>query len=649
MKNLNTYKITLGIFMILGCLGSCSDDFLEEELTTQRTDNYYQTEEGIISLSTGAYYQVFDTFFNGETQICTRGYGTDEFTVGGDASNGVWNNYDGGFRSVITEVNSNTISAESQWDNLYIGINMANQLIAAATEVESNNPLIKQTALGEGYFFRAFNYLRLVSQYGGVPLKLEASTTVEQEFTRATPQEILEQVINDFNMAYQLLDNSGPAPVKITKDAVAHFLAKAYLTRASEINNGWNSETLLNDLQQAKKLCDEVIANHPLAGNYGDLWNYTQPDGANEYLPELILSAQFNSDRATEGSNNSHLYFTARYDDLPYMKRDLTGMRPYSRLAPTYYTYNVFDKINDSRFWKSFRTKHRCNNGSGVYENGDLGVMYVINQPDDQRFSSIVNLDKVIYDETGKTIPSVYVAYATGGGALTDGVRYPSLSKHYDAARTAINDNRGVRDEILARSAETYLMAAEAEIRLAAQGSGSYPNALNYINMVRNRAEYKGGEDRAYYTDGGAAYEVSALGQNPNDNSFMTENSYYESNNIGTTTSSTDLSIPSVSDLPDEDEKIIAELGYSDIYDRMLCLVLNERTRELCGEFHRWETLSRTQTLVERARSYNKGASSNIQDFHSLRPIPQTFLDAVYSNGQPLSSDQKQEMQNPGY
>jgi hypothetical protein len=42
-------------------------------------------------------------------------------------------------------------------------------------------------------------------------------------------------------------------------------------------------------------------------------------------------------------------------------------------------------------------------------------------------------------------------------------VRFPSLSKHFDGARLAINEVRGYRDMVLARSAETYLMAAEAK------------------------------------------------------------------------------------------------------------------------------------------------------------------------------------------
>ena len=45
----------------------------------------------------------------------------------------------------------------------------------------------------------------------------------------------------------------------------------------------------------------------------------------------------------------------------------------------------------------------------------------------------------------------------------------------------------GHRDFILARSAETYLIAAEAKIRLAKAGTGSYADALPYINAVRTR------------------------------------------------------------------------------------------------------------------------------------------------------------------
>ena len=136
-------------------------------------------------------------------------------------------------------------------------------------------------------------------------------------------------------------------------------------------------------------------------------------DGANEKLSELILSAQFNASALTTGGNQQHLHFLSTYDQLPQMKRNLAGGRPFSRLAPTYFVYDVFDQVNDSRFWKSFQTKSIVNNKSGTYYvNGDLGIMYIINNATDTRFAKTKNKISYIYSKTGKTIPSVYVAYA---------------------------------------------------------------------------------------------------------------------------------------------------------------------------------------------------------------------------------------------
>lgn len=644
---IKNYKILLVLFALIISGTSCNkDSFLDEVLKTERDYSFYETEQGIQELAIGAYYRVLASPFASEYQFGTTNYGTDEFHVGGDKTNDIWNNYDSRFGSSIVTIRTN---AQEFWDNAYVGIGLANQLIESATNIESTNPAIKNIALGEGHFLRAFNYLKLVRHYGGVPLKLTPSTTVELEFARATPEEVLAQVIADFKQAYDLLEYSVGSPNKISKDAAAHFLAKAYLTRASEINDSWNSASKSADLEQVVSLSSEVIDRHPLAGNYQDLWYYTEPDGDNEFLPELILSASFSRDPVLETYNFSHVVFTSRYDDLPTMKRDLTGMRPYSRLAPTYFTYDVFDHVNDSRFWKTFRTKHRVNNGGefgGITYNAgvDLGIMYIINSKDDTRFAKTVNNNNPDILYNGKTIPHVYVAHAADGVGLLVNPRYPSLSKHFDSGRTAINDNRGMRDEILARSAETYLMRAEAKIR-----QEKYAEALTDINIVRNRGAYQEGEDRSYYMDGAESYPTSDFSQPASDNSYMNENSYYESNNIPVTTAATDLTITSITSLPAEDEAVIAELGYSGDFDRMMCLVLNERARELCGEWHRWEDLSRTLTLVDRTRAYNPDAAPNIQDFHNLRPIPQTFLDAIYVEGRPLTASEKQAMQNPGY
>jgi hypothetical protein len=631
---------------------SCKKSFLNEELKTSRDLAFYKTDAGIQQLVNGAYHQVFATPFNGEMAFSNMCYGGDEFRVGGDPSNGMYNSYGNTFGPFVTPNNGNTVAANAQWDNLYIGIGHANLIIENATASSSAADAIKKTALGEGYFLRAYNYLRLVSQFGAVPLKTKSSSTVELEFTRAEPKDVFTQIINDFTQANNLLGNTG-SPHRITKDAAAHFLAKAYLSRASEINDSWNTSTKAADLAAIGPLCDGVISRHSLAPNFADLWKYTAPNSANENLGELILSAEFTSDLSASGQNTQHLYFVSRYEDIAQMQRDLSGDRPFSRMSPNFYMFRIYDMQNDSRFWKSFRTKSRVNAAAPTapYVQGDLGIMYVINQPGDTRFSANLLNNSVVYSGTGKTIPHVYVAYKNGvtaDGGWNDTRRFPSLSKFMDGSRTAgFNDVRGLRDITLARSAETYLIAAEAKIRLAKAGTVSYNDALPYINPLRARAEYKNAESRSVYYDGGAAPSSAPQTIPP---SFFPENSYYESNNIPVTTAaSAGLAVTNIAALPAGDEYIITTLGLSSTYDRMLCFLLNERARELAGEYLRWQDLSRTKTLVARAKAFNPDAAPNIQDRHLLRPIPQTFLDGIQSGGVVLTAAQKQAMQNPGY
>jgi starch-binding outer membrane protein, SusD/RagB family len=648
----NILNISLVIILSAIVTTSCKKTFLDEELKTSRDFVFYQTDAGIQQLVQGAYHQVFATQFNGEMAFSNMCYGADEFRVGGDPSNGMYNSYGNTFGSFVTPNNGNTVAAEAQWDNLYIGIGHANLIIQNAEASTSTADAIKKTALGEGYFFRAYNYLRLVSQFGAVPLKTSPAVGVELEFTRQAPKDVYDVIIADFTKAYALLGNTG-SPAKITKDAAGHFLAKAYLSRASEINDSWNSSTKAADLGAIGPLCDAVIANHALAPNFGDLWRYTSPNGANENLREVILSAQFTSDLSASGQNTQHLYFVSRYEDIAQMQRDLSGDRPFSRMSPTFFMYRIYDMQNDSRFWKSFRTKHKvnANSPSAPYVQGDLGLMYVINQPGDTRFTGNVLNNSVVYSGTGKTIPHVYVAFRNGvtaDGGWNDTRRYPSLSKFMDGSRTAgFNDVRGLRDITLARSAETYLIAAEAKIRLAKLGTGSYNDALPYINPLRTRAEFKNAESRSIYYDGGAAPSSAPQTVPP---SFFPENSYYESNNIPVTTAaSASLAVTDIAALPASDEYIITRLGLASAYDRALCFLLNERSRELAGEYLRWQDLSRTKTLVARAVAFNPEAAPNIRDHHLLRPIPQTFLDGIQKNGAALTGPEKQAMQNPGY
>ena len=183
--------------------------------------------------------------------------------------------------------------------------------------------------------------------------------------------------------------------------------------------------------------------------------------------------------------------------------------------------------------------------------------------------------------------------------------------------------------------------------------------------------KWKQGEDREYYSDGSQAFSTNSTGAailgkcypNANNNnnerltnsqaysaSYLTKSTYYLSTGIDRTTDASSLQIASYSQLPAEDEAILNELGVSDTKERLINFIFNERTRELLGEWNRWEELARTGLLVKRAKAFNPEAAPNVQDRHMYRPIPQKFIDTLQNeDGTNLSDAEKKAWQNPGY
>lgn len=672
---------------------SCSESFLDENLTTQYSTDRFKTQEGLDELVTGA-YQKLKFKFNYIWGIQCYNMGVDEFT---DANNVIpaWNHYS-------QDLNSSENAANQPiWDNYYGLVEPANILIQNIPQYYNQSSPTYNTRLGEAHFLRAYAYFELVKQFGGVPLKLVPSTSAETYFTRNSAEEIYTQVISDFGEAYRLLPDKGESIGRINKYAAAHFLAKAHLFRASELYSDWNSNYIASDLDAVIQYGSEVVDAHPLCNDYVELWDYKQPNGANEKVSEVILAAQFSNDESTWGryGNQMHLYYPAVYqgNDIGGCKRDISGGREFSYVSATEYTMQVFDRVNDSRFWKSFITCYGANEtksaptwtaedmpyapagvkeGDKRFSGGELGMKYIVNDPGDNRYEKYPNAPAYTVLKDGKMCNTyTYVRYFKGQehswninektGNYYDIIphkRSVALSKFRDGYRVSIASQFGTRDAIIARSADDVLMVAEAYIR---KGEANYDKAVEWMNKLRERAGYKTGEDRSKNVDGGQAYKNNPYcsgkggGHSSEGAIYWEENTYYESNNIEqetTASTKTTMKLNSVADVYNStvDTPIYNELGCTSNADKMMCFLLNERTRELCGELQRWEDLARTKTLDARWHKFNDGASRGLGEFksekHYYRPIPQAFLDGITnSNGSALSNEEKKAMQNPGY
>lgn len=663
---------------------SCSDSFLDEEYKSGYQTPYLQTPEGVFDLSTSLYANL-RFWFAYDWAHATTQIGVDEFSIGTDNSNEAWNIYDNRLGPTVVTQNGNTAASEVIWDEMYYGIASANKVIAYADAITDKEK--HDMVLGEGYFLRGYNYYRLCAQYGSVVLITEPTEGVVRTFNRSSEEDCLALVIDDLQKAYESLPEKSIESLRgklgWDKYTAAHFLAKALMLRVSERNDSWNNTYKSEDLTRIVTLYDAIIgSHHKLAQDYRDLWNWTGTDCEAETLSEWLLVAQFNKDAAADGRYGNRIYsnFNPQFSNAVFgnwIQRGQWVGVDFQRCRPTEYNYMCFDKVNDSRFWKSFRTIFNANRnlGESSYDKPD-GTKYVIAEAGDPVIMFIPNGTKannIYYAEdwnqyqfgergkstfkyNGKDVPNAILHYTKNGqwNTYPDNV-FCGLCKVEDGTRDDEKNDYSSRDGVLARVAETYLLKAEALVR-----QNKYQEAINVINILRERAEYKPGEDRTIHTDGNQAFETNSQYEKYTTyyKAHSKVNTYVLSTGVSDFSDATDLTISSYTQLPEEDELILSKLngvkGYScsGDYERMLNFIMNERTRELDGEWVRWEDLSRTKLLVPRAYAFNKevATSASLDDHHVLRPIPQSFIDGLTNeDGSALSDEQKKALQNPGY
>ena len=255
MNKLKYFK--LGMTVVAGLsLASCSSDFLDENLDTKYSTDYFETPEGLESLALSLYGNI-RWHFAYEWAYGTTLYGTDEFTNANDLTNEPWNTYDNRLGPIkctpeTGAANKNCTAPGAMWDELYYGISSCNTIIAKADKI--NDEAIQKRCLAHAYFLRGYNFYRLTAQYGGCVLQTTPVAGIVRNFNRSSEQECWEQVISDLRQAYNLFEGENftyGKGITWTEDTAAHVLAKALLFRASERCDAWNNATKEADLNEA--------------------------------------------------------------------------------------------------------------------------------------------------------------------------------------------------------------------------------------------------------------------------------------------------------------------------------------------------------------------------------------------------------------
>lgn len=603
--------IIVAIFSLVSILSltSCEDFLTAENKSAISADVQFSKKENYVTLLNQAYFKLRD-IYNEQSVFFS---GTDAYAAIRDAGDAALETYS------LTADNG---TVKTLFSNLYSAVNAANAVIYYGDICEDFEG--KELYYEEARFIRAYAYFILTQHFGSVPLIKEYINTAETSYPRTDLEEVYSFLIEDLeelssSSLLKATDKNGHASVQ----SVKALLSKVYLAAGWDLNTTLNSAEngsysisgtayFENAAKTAKEVCDAV----PLSLSFEEKWS-----ASNEQNEENIFAIQYDRGSSTNPNTGGHsqqnfigTYLGAVTLGMKYLRSDFNVSNK------VFYLYNKEDERYDATFMTTVYNYLDTwgTQGYWAYYNAsasDLANMsvafyfpawYVTNDEiSAYQSANAARLASTGYASVAKIIrtsdPVRWIEYNKEGevttdeeydyyGALTKVGTIPPVKK-FDDPETDISASTGngsFRDIVVINLSEIYLVAAEAYLM-----AGNESASLTYLNSVRNRAK------------------TNEL------NSFA------------------------------EYQRFDPEEGDYVSVDQNIDVILDERARELLGEFYRWMDLRRTRQLVKYNIRWNPkvnsvdamtGGDGNIKWY---RPIPS---DEIGLNTGISPADQ-----NPGY
>ncbi|NIG53074.1 RagB/SusD family nutrient uptake outer membrane protein [Chitinophaga sp. Cy-1792] len=488
MKN----KIFCISILAMGLTFSGCKKMLEEKPHATLTPDFYKSAQGL-NAALDASYAGTRTIWGCEDYFSMTTPATDEFMRGNDGNKDMF--------LLAPSYQSTDGKGTSLWNNCYTYINTCNAVIQYAKDVTTIKDDVKKRMVAEAKFLRANYYFVLVQLWGDVTLNTTFNADPSTAAKRDPMADVYNVIIQDLKDAMVDLPagprTKGVDAGRASGAAAQHLLAKVYLTRAgSKAKQG-------TDYRDAYTNAQAIINNASgnglaLLPDFGSVFaegneNSAEVLWAVQHTTSLAYNGSPNQDNRTPDNMLVHL-FVPQYEKVDGMQRDIADGRPYIRTIPTLWLIDTIfkERVNDSRFGKTFQTVWFCNNASSIPK-------WPTPLPAGAPAGAVAGGPKFKVGDTAIYLPQgprTAAQIAAAPYTLIPSAQYnprmgPAMTKFVDTKRSDMNAP-SIRPVIAYRLAETYLIAAEALLM-----DGRAADALPYVNAIRERAAYPNGNKSA--------------------------------------------------------------------------------------------------------------------------------------------------------
>ena len=475
------------------------------------------------------------------------------------------------------------------YDRCYKGIQLANSVIAYGETTEDNAQRLQY--IDEARYLRAWWYFQLVQQFGPVALNTEMFESAVMSHERTDLATVYQFIIDEFTYLASadshLLERASSGVGRANKRAAAFYAAKAYLTRGWL--DGTDYEAQEASIAQASDFDNAVTyARQAINGELPALSIEEAFDVNNEENDELFWSVQYSSS-AVENPVDDGSYQQAQFGAYQGGSEKPRNKAIDGNFAPSLRLQQMYTR-GDGRLEQTFMLEfHEAY--FDWYTNPTSKILYYYAPA----WATDEDIAAWRADDPNGIKPETIVSKTVAEGGIAPSNGQPASYKDrrtQDFGNAAIKKFDDYTETSIANRSTTCSMH---DVVLARLGEAY---------LIAAEAYYKKGDMRQ------AAEMINNLRQRPG-----TIKSGYET------------------------------AMHVDAADITIDFILDERARELAGEYVRWTDLKRTHKLIEYVTEYNEDGvelsalTGPDGKYKILRPIPQAAIDL----------NQAHVEQNPGY